>query len=73
MDQKTLIGFILIGAILLFWPTYLDFISPEPQENDATSPVESVVQEVEKNIWNNDRIEVEEENINLLFSVADHD
>ena len=50
MDQKTLIGFILIGAILLFWPTYLDFISPEPQENDATSPVESVVQEVEKNI-----------------------
>ena len=50
MDQKTLIGFILIGAILLFSPTYLDFSSPEPQENDATSPVESVVQEVEKNI-----------------------
>ena len=50
MDQKTLIGFILIGAILLFWPTYLDFISPEPQENDVISPVESVVQEVEKNI-----------------------
>ena len=49
MDQKTLIGFILIGAILLFWPTYLDFISPEPQENDAISPVEGVVQEVEKN------------------------
>ena len=50
MDQKTLIGFILIGAILLFWPTYLDFISPEPQENGAISPVERVVQEVEKNI-----------------------
>ena len=50
MDQKKLIGFILIGAILLFWPTYLDFISPEPQENDATSPVERVVQEVEKNV-----------------------
>ena len=29
MDQKTLIGFILIGAILLFWPTYLEMISPE--------------------------------------------
>jgi len=29
MNQKTLIGFILIGAILLFWPTYLEMISPE--------------------------------------------
>ena len=29
MDQKTLIGFILIGAILLFWPTYLEIISPD--------------------------------------------
>jgi YidC/Oxa1 family membrane protein insertase len=46
MDQKTLIGFILIGAILLFWPTYLDFISPEPQETESVSPVEGVVQKV---------------------------
>ena len=46
MDQKTLIGFILIGAILLFRPTYLDFISPEPQETENVSPVESVVQKV---------------------------
>tara|TARA_B100000965_G_scaffold105371_1_gene86878 strand:- start:190 stop:1848 length:1659 start_codon:yes stop_codon:yes gene_type:complete len=29
MDQKTLIGFVLIGAILLFWPTYLEIISPD--------------------------------------------
>ncbi|MDA7641446.1 membrane protein insertase YidC [Candidatus Marinimicrobia bacterium] len=48
MDQKTLIGFILIGAILLFWPTYLDFISPEPQETESVSPVESAFQETEK-------------------------
>ena len=46
MDQKTLIGFILIGAILLFWPTQLDFISPEPEERDSVSPVEGVVQKV---------------------------
>jgi YidC/Oxa1 family membrane protein insertase len=42
MDQKTLIGFILIGAILLFWPTYLDFISPEPPKTKDVSPVEEV-------------------------------
>jgi len=41
MDQKTLIGFILIGAILLFWPTYLDFISPEPREKGVDSVVEN--------------------------------
>lgn len=48
MDQKTLIGFILIGAILLFWPTYLDFISPEPQETESVFPVENTFQETEK-------------------------
>jgi len=29
MDRKTLIGLILIGAILLLWPTYLDVVFPE--------------------------------------------
>ena len=43
MDQKTLIGFILIGAILLFWPTYLDFIAPEPTEEGSTYQTEEVV------------------------------
>ena len=42
MDQKTLIGFILIGAILLFWPTYLDFIAPEPTEEGSTYQTEEV-------------------------------
>jgi len=49
MDQKTLIGFILIGAILLFWPTYLDFISPEPQEKESVSPSENIAQKVVQN------------------------
>ena len=39
MDQKTLIGFILIGAILLFWPTYLEMISPE---EEPTTPKELI-------------------------------
>ena len=39
MDQKTLIGFILIGAILLFWPTYLEMISPE---EGPTAPKELI-------------------------------
>ena len=29
MNRKTLIGLILIGAILLLWPTYLDVVFPE--------------------------------------------
>ena len=28
MDRKTLTGFILIGAILLLWPSYIELISP---------------------------------------------
>ena len=43
MDQKTLIGFILIGAILLFWPTYLDFIAPGPTEEGSTYQTQEVV------------------------------
>ena len=49
MDQKTLIGFILIGAILLFWPTYLDFISPEPQEKEVVSVVENTTPKAVQN------------------------
>jgi len=50
MDQKTLIGFILIGAILLFWPTYLDFISPEPDKKGQTTQTEVVVSAEEPQI-----------------------
>ncbi len=37
MDRKTLIGFVLIGAILLLWPSYLELISPS--EKDKKNPV----------------------------------
>ena len=43
MNQKTLIGFILIGAILLFWPTYLDIISPEPSKKEEGFPLQETV------------------------------
>ena len=43
MDQKTLIGFVLIGAILLFWPTYLEFIAPEPTEEGSNYQTQEVV------------------------------
>ena len=36
MNRNTLIGLILIGAILLLLPTYWDLISPE--ENPPVSP-----------------------------------
>lgn len=49
MNQKTLIGFILIGAILLFWPTYLDIISPKPQQTEDLSPSEEVAIETKTN------------------------
>ena len=37
MDRKTLTGFILIGAILLLWPSYIELISPS--EKTPEEPV----------------------------------
>ena len=37
MDRKTLTGFILIGAILLLWPSYIELISPS--EKTPEGPV----------------------------------
>ena len=37
MDRKTLTGFILIGAILLLWPSYIELISPS--EKSPENPV----------------------------------
>ena len=37
MDRKTLTGFILIGAILLLWPSYSELISPS--EKNPENPV----------------------------------
>ena len=36
MNRKTLIGLILIGAILLLWPIYLSLVFPE--ENTPVAP-----------------------------------
>ena len=45
MDRKTLTGFILIGAILLLWPSYLELISPsEKDKKDLVVPDSSLVE-----------------------------
>ena len=45
MDRKTLTGFILIGAILLLWPSYLEFLSPsEKTPEDVVVPDSSLVE-----------------------------
>ena len=45
MDRKTLTGFILIGAILLLWPSYLELISPsENGKEDVVTPDTSLVE-----------------------------
>ena len=49
MDRKTLTGFILIGAILLLWPSYLELISPsEENDKDVVSPETSLVEKYSK-------------------------
>ncbi len=46
MDRKTLTGFILIGAILLLWPSYLDLVSPsEENSNDNVLPSVAATEE----------------------------
>ena len=43
MNQKTLIGFILIGAILLFWPKYLEIISSKKRGDEPSQTSQVVV------------------------------
>ena len=45
MDRKTLTGFILIGAILLLWPSYIELISPsEKTPEDPVLPDTAIVE-----------------------------
>ena len=51
MDRKTLTGFILIGAILLLWPSYLELISPsEKNDEDVVSPDTSLVEKYSETV-----------------------
>ena len=51
MDRKTLTGFILIGAILLLWPSYLELISPsEKDSKDLPSADTTVVEKYSSKI-----------------------
>jgi len=45
MDRKTLTGFILIGAILLLWPSYLELVSPsEKTQEELIVPKQDFVE-----------------------------
>ena len=48
MDRKTLIGFLLIGLILLLWPTYLELLSPSKPQEKATNETVVVEDVIEK-------------------------
>ena len=45
MDRKTLTGFILIGAILLLWPSYLELISPSEKDSKELSSADTTIVE----------------------------
>ena len=54
MDRKTLTGFILIGAILLLWPSYLELISPsEKSKEDVVTPDTSLVEKYSEQTLDN--------------------
>ncbi len=49
MDRKTLTGFILIGAILLLWPSYIELISPsEKIPEDPVLPDTTIVEKYDE-------------------------
>ena len=58
MDRKTLTGFILIGAILLLWPSYIELISPsEKTPEDPVLPDTTIVEKyAEQNLKPSQRI-----------------
>lgn len=72
MDRKTLIGFLLIGLILLLWPTYLELLSPSKPQEKATNEtvvVEDVIEKysgesAKKDVSPNINIEVVETTVN---------
>ena len=45
MDRKTLTGFILIGAILLLWPSYLELISPSEKDSKELPSADTTIVE----------------------------
>jgi len=72
MDRKTLIGFLLIGLILLLWPTYLELLSPSKPQEKATNEtvvIEDVIEKysgesAKKDVSPNINIEVVETTVN---------
>tara|TARA_A100000164_G_scaffold204299_1_gene181283 strand:+ start:4691 stop:6352 length:1662 start_codon:yes stop_codon:yes gene_type:complete len=66
MDRKTLTGFILIGAILLLWPSYLELVSPSKKPQDEpVVPIQNLIEEyakqdqVEQTSYNSETLSIE--------------
>ena len=66
MDRKTLTGFILIGAILLLWPSYLELVSPSKKPQDEpVVPTQNLIEEyaeqdqVEQTPYNSETLSIE--------------
>ena len=67
MSRNTLIGFLLIGLILLFWPTYLDIVFPEdtprsPQEKSVSKEVPSSPKKIQPPV-------IKKNNEEVLFNI----
>ena len=67
MSRNTLIGFLLIGLILLFWPTYLDIVFPEdtprsPQEKSVSKGTPSSPKKIQPPI-------IKKNNEEVLFNI----
>ena len=67
MSRNTLIGFLLIGLILLFWPTYLDIVFPEdtprsPQEKSVSKGAPSSPKKIQPPI-------IKKNNEEVLFNI----
>jgi len=69
MNQKTLTGFLLIGAILLLWPSYNSLINPEEKNAPESPTVRSLeVQETVDTVNNaplNQGITIEEQLVTI--------
>ena len=73
MDRKTLTGFILIGAILLLWPSYRNLISPqEKKQEELVVPRQSLVEEYsETSVAPNENMQVLKDGVELSVVEVD--
>ncbi|MCU0373389.1 MAG: membrane protein insertase YidC [Ignavibacteria bacterium] len=68
MDKKSILGFVVIGIILIMWMVWTSKMQKPPQENQPkpktdlvdTTKQKNAVQEIQKNILNDDSVKMSE-------------